>query len=215
MIKRGITFNDIHSFRDLNLILSSVNIPPALPKTNYVEIPGSDIPLDLTEALGGVKYSTRDCTFTFTMNPSGGLSEGDFEAKKTEVSNALNGLVCTITLDKNPDWFYIGRCAIDSYQSIKKIKQIVVRAKVHPYKYKQDVTTVTVSAGTHTLVNDRMAAVPTIETTAKTSLIFNGNTFSMNAGTHKFLDIQLKEGKNAITVETEGTVTFTYQEGAL
>ena len=76
-------------------------------------------------------------------------------------------------------------------------------------------TTDTLSAGTHILFNDRMPVVPSIKTTAETKLIFNGNTFSLNAGTHKILDIQLKQGENAITVETAGTVTFTYQEGAL
>lgn len=215
MIQRGITFNNIHSFRNLNLLLSKAEIPPATPKTNYVDVPGSDIPLDLTEALGKVHYSPRECKFTFTMNPSGGLSEGAFEAKKKEVSNALNGLACTITLDKDPDYFYKGRCSVDEYLSDKKIRQFVIKATVHPYKYKNGLTVVSVAAGSHILLNDRMAVVPTIETTAETKLTFNGNTYSVNAGTHKILDIELKEGENAVTVETEGTVTFTYQEGAL
>lgn len=214
-MKRGITFNNIHSFRDLNLLLSKVEISPATPKTNFIEIPGSDIPLDLTEALGAVNYSPRECKFTFTMNPSGGLSEGAFEAKKTEVSNALNGLACSIVLDKDPDYFYKGRCVVDEYLSDKKIRQIVIKATVHPYKYKKDITVVTVAAGSHILLNGRMAVVPTIETTAETKLTFNGDSYSVNAGTHKILNIELKEGENAITVETEGTVTFKYQEGAL
>lgn len=214
-MNRGITFNNIHSFRNLNLILSKVEISPATPKTNFIEIPGSDIPLDLTEALGGVNYSPRECKITFTMNPLGDLSEGAFEAKKTEVSNALNGLACNIILDKDPDFFYKGRCVVDEYLSDKKIRQIVIKATVHPYKYKKDITAVTVAAGSHILSNDRMAVVPVIKTTAETKLTFNGNTYSVDAGTHKILDIELKEGKNAITVETTGSVTFTYQEGAL
>lgn len=214
-MNRGITFNNIHSFRNLNLILSKVEISPATPKTNFIEIPGSDIPLDLTEALGGVNYSPRECKITFTMNPSGDLSEGAFEAKKTEVSNALNGLACNIILDKDPDFFYKGRCAVDEYLSEKKIRQIVIKATVHPYKYKKDITAVTVAAGSHILSNGRMSVVPTIITTAETKLTFNGNSYSVNAGTHKILNIELTEGENAITVETTGTVTFTYQEGAL
>lgn len=214
-MNRGIKFNNIHSFRNFNLILSKAEISPAIPKTNFIEIPGSDIPLDLTEALGGVNYSSRECKFTFTMNPSGGLSEGAFEAKKTEVSNALNGLACNIILDKDPDYFYKGRCTVDEYLSEKKIRQIVIKATVHPYKYKKDITAVTVAAGSHILSNGRMSVVPTIITTAETKLTFNGNSYSVNAGTHKILNIELTEGENAITVETTGTVTFTYQEGAL
>ena len=72
---KGIQFNDIHSYYDLNLILSVVNIPPAQPKTNYVDLPGGEGSLDLTEALGEVKYNDRDCTFTFTMNPTDHLPD--------------------------------------------------------------------------------------------------------------------------------------------
>lgn len=215
MIKRGITFNNIHSFRNLNLLLSKAEIPPAVPKTNFIEIPGSDTIIDLTEALGDVNYSSRECKFTFTMNPSGDLSEGAFEAKKTEVSNALNGLACTIILDKDPGYFYKGRCIVDEYLSDKKIRQFVVKATVHPYKYKKELTVVSVTAGSHILLNDRMPVVPSVKTTEETKLTFGGNTYSVNAGTHKILDIQLKQGENAVTVETNGTVTFTYQEGAL
>ncbi len=214
-MKRGITFNNLHSFRDFNLILSKVEISPATPKTNFIEIPGSDIPLDLTEALGDVNYSSRECKFTFTMNPSGGLSEGAFEAKKTAVSNALNGLACSIVLDKDPDYFYKGRCVVDEYLFDKKIRQFVIKATVHPYKYKKELTVVSVATGSHILLNDRMPVVPTVETTAETTLTFNDSTYSLNAGTHKILGIQLKQGENEVTVETTGAVTFTYQEGAL
>lgn len=214
-MSRGITFNNIHSFRDFNLLLSKVEISPAIPKTNFIEIPGSDIPLDLTEALGDVNYSSRECRFTFTMNPSGGLSEGDFEAKKTEVSNALNGLACKIILDKDPDYFYKGRCIVDEYLSDRRIRRIVVKATVHPYKYKITETVTAALNGTTILLNDRMPVVPSIRTTKEATLTFNGNTYSLNAGTHKILDLQLKQGENAVTIETEGIVTFTYQEGAL
>ena len=215
MIQKGVKFNRMHSFEDFDLILSKVEISPAIPKTNLIEIPGSDIPIDLTEALGGVNYSSRECKFTFTMNPSGDLSEGGFEAKKTEVSNALNGLACKIILDKDPDYFYQGRCIVDEYLSDKRIRQIVIKATVHPYKYKVTETTVSVTSGSHILSNDRMPVVPSITTTDETTLIFNGNTYALNAGTHKILNLQLKQGKNAVTVETEGTVTFKYRKGAL
>lgn len=136
MIMKGVRFNDIHSYRNLNLILSEVSIPPATPKTTYVDVPGADGSLDQTEALGEVKFNNRDCEFLFSVLPT-----DDFEAKKTEVSNLLNGQVCKITLDKDSDYYYQGRCTVDKYKSDKMLRQITVKAKVHPYKFKQDVTT--------------------------------------------------------------------------
>ena len=108
MIETGVSFNEIHSYRDLNLILSRVEVAPASPKTVYVDIPGADGSLDLSEALGEIKFSDRTLKFTFTMHPGGDLSESAWEAKKTQVSNRLNGLACQITLDKDPGYYWQG-----------------------------------------------------------------------------------------------------------
>lgn len=210
---KGIKFDDIHSFNDLNLVLSNVTIPPASPKTNFVDIPGGDGSADLTEALGEVKYKDRECTFTFTVFPY-----EDFEVKKRQVSNLLNGKLCRITVEKDPGYYWLGRCSVNEYASTKNLHKIVVKATVAPYKLKTVVTNVVVPAGTNvteTLSNGRKTVVPTITCTAETTIVFNGNTVSLNAGTHKNLTITLVEGDNPVTVTSTGTVTFTYQEGDL
>ena len=70
MIETGVLFNNIHSFYDLDLILSAVEVPPAIPKMVYVDIPGADGSLDLTEAHGEVKYNDRTISMLFTLNPA-------------------------------------------------------------------------------------------------------------------------------------------------
>lgn len=220
MIETGVYFGDIHSFYDLNLILSSVEIAPASPKTNYVDIPGADGALDLTEAHGEVKYSDRTHKFTLTMNPADDLSEAAWEAKKTEVSNRLNGRACRITLDKDPDYFWQGRCAVDSYKSNKRLRQFVVAARVRPYKYKQTETVVTFdlteAEKTVSLQNSRRSVCPVITcTNDNTVIVFKGNTFKFNAGQHQNLNIRFTEGINQVTISGTGQVTFTYQEGDL
>lgn len=220
MIETGIYFGDIHSFYDLNLILSAVEISPASPKTNYVDIPGGDGALDLTEAHGEVRYSDRTFKFTFAMNPADDLSEAAWEAKKTEVSNRLNGTACRITLDKDPDYYWQGRCTVDSYKSNKRHRQIVVSARVRPYKYKQKETVVpfdlTNAEKTVSLQNSRRSVCPVIAcTNDNTVVVFNGNTFKFNAGAHQNLNIRFTEGSNQVTISGTGQVTFSYQEGDL
>ena len=220
MIETGIFFGDIHSFYDLNLILSAVEIAPASPKTTYVDIPGADGALDLTEVHGEVKYSDRTHKFTLTMNPADDLSEAAWEAKKTEVSNALNGRACRITLDKDPDFFWLGRCAISSYKTNRRLRQFVVSARVRPYKYKQTETAVTFdlteAEQTVSLQNSRRSVCPVITCTDdNTVIVFNGNTFEFNAGQHQNLNIRFTEGINQVTISGTGQVTFTYQEGDL
>lgn len=217
MIETGVSFNDIHSFYDLNLILSSVTIAPAAPKTTYVKVPGRDGTLDLTEGLGEVKFDDRSIKFVFTVNPDDRMT---FEERKSAVANAVNGLRCKVTLDKDPDYYYEGRCNVDNYAQNKNLKQITISATVRPYKLKHRLTVKTFilypDAITTTLENERKTVVPVIECTADNTLVvFNGNEFNLSAGTHKILDICLTAGKHEITLSGSGTIIFAYQEGAL
>ena len=210
---KGMYFDDIHSYEDLNLILSNVNIPPAQVKTNYIDIPGGDGSVDLTEALGEVKFSDRECSFTFTVFPY-----EDFEEKKKNISNLLNGTRCRMVLDKDPQYFWEGRCFINEYASDKNLHQIVVKAMVAPYKLKVTKTEVMIQAGEEVpalLVNGRKTTVPTITCTKDTLITFEGNTYTLNAGTRTVPDIELKHGLNTLTVTSEDPVKFTYQEGDL
>lgn len=210
---KGIWFNDLHSYSGLNLILSGVDIPPASPKTNFVDIPGGDGSVDLTEALGAVRYKDRECSFTFTVFPS-----DDFEEKKREVANELNGKRFKITVDKDPDFYWDGRCVLDKYTSDKNVHTIVVKATVAPYKLKQNQTTVIVPSGTRvsrTLWNSRRTVVPTITNAAEATIIFGGGTYTINPGTHKILNIELVEGANPVVVTSTAPVEFTYHEGDL
>ena len=52
----------------------------------------------------------------------------------------------------------------------------------------------------------------------ETVLEWSGNTFTLTAGEHRLLDIEFPEGTKPLTVKTKsgtGTITITYQEGAL
>lgn len=213
---QGIKFNDIHSYRDLNLVLAPFQMPPATPKTNFIDVPGADGSIDASESLGEIKFNDRTGNFVFSVLP-----EDDFEEKKTQISNLLNGLKCKITLDKDPGFYYLGRLMVKDYKANKMLRQITIDFRVQPYKFKKNVTTVEVAPKTPKtpqtviLKNNRMSVVPTITTTKDTTIVFGNATLEMNAGTHKFLDIYLKYGDNPITVESEGVVTITYQEGAL
>lgn len=212
----GIMFDDVHSWRDLNLIPSDLYIPPASPKTVYVNIPGADGSLDLTEATGEVKYSDRDCKFTFTVWPSAAMS---WEDKKTQISNLLNGRTVRITLDKDPDYYYQGRCAVNGWESNKNIHSLVINAKVNPWKFKQAETAVSFALNSTarpvTLTNGKRAVCPTIETTEAAVIVFGGSTFNLGAGTHKVLDIRLLQGANEVSISGSGTITFRYQEADL
>lgn len=220
MIETGISFGGIHSYYDLNLILSASEIPPAKPKTLYIDIPGGEGSLDLTEAIGEVKFYDRDCKFTFTMNPSDDLSDAAFEEKKTEVSNLLNGKHGKIVLDKDADYFYEGRFEVSEYLSNKRIRQIVVIAKVKPYKMKHEFSgkeiQLTKEEQLVEFVNGRKSVTPLILCSDDdTVIVFNDIQYTFNAGFHDLHDIQFVQGVNKLIVSGTGTLTIIFQEGEL
>ena len=133
----GVYFNELHSYNDFNLIMAPFTPAPAMPKTNYMDIAGGNGSLDFTEAFGEVKFQDRDFKFTFTIDPTETMS---FDEKVTQVSNALNGKKCKITLDRDADYYWDGRLTVNEYLQNKSIGQIVISATVRPYKLKQQET---------------------------------------------------------------------------
>ncbi len=215
---RGTDFGGIHSHHDLHLIQALMEVEPAEPKLNFIDVPGADGAKDFSEAPAGrVVYNTRKITWTFKLYP------GDHWAEKyTEVSNALNGRSCHITLDADPDYYYVGRVAVDKHDVDGILHTITVVATCQPYKLRLYETTQTAALTTSytsiALTNERKPVVPTITVTASVTLLWNGNTFTLAAGTHRLLDIMLIEGVNVLqakTVSGTGTITVKYQKGAL
>lgn len=209
----GISFGDIHSYYDLNLVLSKVEIPPARAKSNFVDIPGGDGSVDLTEALGEVKYKDRECTFTFTAFP-----EDNFEEKKREISNLINGKRCKIVVDKDPEYYWQGRCFVNKYKSDRLAHTIVIQATVSPYKLCHELTKVIVQAGESVvkkLNNARKTAIPTITNTEETTIKFGEYTITLEPGTHRDPNIALVEGVNVVHVTSGAEVQFVWQEGDL
>ena len=213
----GVYFGEIHSYHDLKLLLAPFAPSPAKPQTNFLKVPGRDGSLDLTEANGEVKFESREFTFTFYMTPDDALT---FDERVSKVNDALNGTRCKITLDRDPEYYWLGRCVVNKYTQDKNIGKIVVKATVEPYKLKQNATVVSAAlssaAKTVFVENGRMPSVPVIECTDSGAVVvFEGNTYTLNAGTNKILDIRFKEGSNVLMLSGSGTITFTYQEGAL
>lgn len=216
---RGTDFGGVHSHTDLHLIQQSVDVQPAEPKLNLIDIPGADGSKDMsTEPAGRVVYKDRKISWIFALYP------GDvWPEKRRQVSGALNGKYCRITLDDEPEYYYLGRLVVKSYKTDKQLRQITVEASCRPYMLRQQETVVQVSNLSTTyrtldLVNDRKPATPTITVTAETTLRWNGNTITVAPGTHKILGIELQEGINKLEARVTtgtGSMTLRYQEGAL
>lgn len=135
---KGTDFGGVHSFYDLNLIQQLVDEQPAEPKLNLIDIPGADGSVDMSELPGGrLVYKDRTLTWIYALYPG-----ENWDAKHRQVSNALNGKRCRITLDSNPDYYYDGRVTVKKYNKDKLLRQITVEAICNPWMLKQQPTVV-------------------------------------------------------------------------
>lgn len=228
----GVTFGTKHSYKDFGLILSSQTISLPKPKTKTVEVPGADGVIDLTECLtDDVKYQNRTLSFTFTViDPMASWS-----AVLSEVTNFLHGRKLRIYLDWDKNFYYEGRCGVNSFKSNKRLATIVVDCDCDPYKVEKNSTSspwlwdefsfvdgiiytnkVTVSgSATATLINRRKVVSPTFTCSAAMTVTFEGVTYSLPVGTTTVLDIRLQEGENIVTFKGTGTVQIDYKGGSL
>ena len=135
---RGTDFGGIHSSNDLQLIQQKVEVDPAEPNLNMIDIPGADGAVDASELPAGrVTYKTRKLTWTFALFPG-----ENWDAKHRQVNNALNGRKCNTTLDTDPDYYYQARLSVSKHNVDRSLRQIIVEAICQPYKLRQQPTQV-------------------------------------------------------------------------
>lgn len=211
---KGITFGELHSYRDLNLILSEKEIGAPSVKEKKVDIEGADGSIDYTDFFGGPKYG--DVTHRFTFSTI--VPRSDFLSQYSNVKNALHGQKLRIVLDDDSGFFYVGRCYVSSFTDEKGVGTITVDCDCEPYKYKLVETVVTKAVnGTEviTLTNSRKRAVPSITVSADMTIAFGGGIWTISAGTYTIPELELVEGENHVTVSGSGNITFRWQEAML
>lgn len=107
-------------------------ISPPEPKTNFVDIPGGNGSLDLSESLTGYPlYSNRTGSFKFRV-----LNVGvPWSERYSEIMENLHGKAMMIVLEDDPEWFYKGRVSIDSWESGNTWSEITINVQVEPFKW--------------------------------------------------------------------------------
>ncbi len=208
-----------NTFDDWDILLSSFEIGEAQPKTNYIDLPGNDGSIDLTEALTGeIAYRDRTIEATFTFKPP----RSGWRAMIDTIRAYCHGRKLHIVVPDDADHYYIGRVNVGALQIDGQIAAFDMTIVCDPFKYKNDVTEYDFTIGaigtlTTALVNTRKRAIPTITVSALTQVTFGAVSVSLSAGPHVVTSIVLVEGNNTLTLTAaEGTtVHIEYQEGAL
>ena len=229
-VMNTVTFGNKNSYTDFSLILKERTISFPQAKTMMVDVVGMNGVLDLTETLGTVKYNRRSITMTFTL-----VDRTKFLSTLTDFANYIHGQNMEVTFSDDDNFYYKGRCSLNSFQTGEATGEIVVNMDAYPYKLERNLYedwlwddfdfetgiiidrsfTITDSE-TITLINRRMESVPSFRANSAMTLGFGGHTFELPANkTKKFYDIVLTEGDNTLTVTGTGTLTIDYELGDL
>lgn len=228
---KNVTIGDKHMFNDFGLVLTTKEITPPEAQTKYVEVPMRDGSIDMSQALSDeVKYKDRSITMKFTFPGD----RSHWSSKFTEVAEAIHGIRGKIIFDDDPGFVYFGRVFVDEWNTSGKLAEMTVKCTVEPYKYDvvssaddwlwdsfdfdngyiNDLGKMTVDGSLEVVLICRKKRVyPTFVVEGDVSLIYQGNTYELEAGSHKLYDVILREGENQLTFLGSGTVSVDYVGG--
>lgn len=205
-----VLFDNIHSFYDLGMILSSKTVEAPTVKSQKVEVVGGDGEIDYTDCFGDINYNNRNLKFVFNKVHQTTL---EFLEDWSYLLDILNGKKFKITLSEDPEFYYTGRVSL-SYTKKKNITTITVSVDALPYRLKHEMTVVKCEgSGSFVLKNSRKKVVPEITCTTVTNISTDSFSEDVQSGSVVIPELELMSGENIVNIISTGTVVFKYREG--
>lgn len=138
----SITFGNKNTWSDWCIIPTSdpiISLPSV--KTNYVDVPGGNGSLDMSEVLTKYPvYNNREGSLSFVvMNRSAShqpeCNPLKFRDLVAEISDHLHGHRMQMILEDDPEYYYEGRFEVESTNSNINFNEIVIKYILDPYKW--------------------------------------------------------------------------------
>lgn len=233
----SITIGNKNTWDDWHLVPTSrplVTPPPV--KTHFVEIPGSDEIIDLTDVLAGRPvYGNRTGSWEFLVINSGQLEPnsdyGEWHERYSTIMAYLQGREHEAILDDDPGYYYEGRFTVGSWSSQKGNSIITISYNVDPYKrdvygantrwlwdpfnfetgvirsYKNMV--VRNSLTVKYISTGVISSIPIITTSASGMTVqFDGTTYNLKKGANTMQFMHFEEGENRLVFTGNGRITI-------
>ena len=230
----GVTFGGKHSFRNYRLLPTAMpQISPPSVNTFYVDVPGSDGSLDLTEVLTGyVTYGDRSGDFQFKIY----APRSEWYDIYNEIVHDLHGKKMDVILDEDAQYYYNGRLSVGSLQAGKNSAKLKISGTFSAYQYVIDTYSgndwlwdpfdfengiareyykIKVrNSKAITLIGSALVVCPifTLESGNLTAIV-NGNRYPLTLGENIFLDVLLTEDDLEVTLVGNGVITINYRIG--
>lgn len=234
----SITFGDKNTYEDWHIVPSSRPLfaPPPV-KTNYVDVPGANGKLDLTDSLNGhAVYDNRTGSIEFIVLNG----YGEWQNRYSEICNYLHGKTMKAILEDDPAWYYEGRFSVNQWASEKDWSRITIDYDVHPYKKEmvdsveewkwdpfdleegivREFNGITVEGGKTIEVTGSYETISPLITVNSTDgngmdIIYDGITYHLYDGANKNPNMILAKTARPMIIQGNGTVTILYRGGSL
>lgn len=200
----------LRPYEELGALLVEYDAPPPAPITHYVDVDGADGAIDLSEWAGEIKYGVR--TVTAVLRDLGPLAHNT-------ISQFVTGRKIKITFSDQPDVYFIGRCVDNVETTRKRVTNQKLTFTCEPYKCKHILTKIRKSLSETSadilLKAARKSVIPTITSTDECVIVWNNNTYTLNAGTHTIPQIVITDEYKTLQASGAGTLTIEWRDGVL
>ena len=98
------------TLKDFSLKIETYEIGIPEPKTEYLEIPFSNVVYDFTEYFGAVTYKQRPVTISCQLMKSTPC----WQKIMDRIQNTMHGQLSTFRFVSDPEWYYTGRITVDT-----------------------------------------------------------------------------------------------------
>lgn len=234
----SITFGDKNTWDDWFLIPTSRPVfNPPKPKTAYIDIPGADGHLDVSESLtGAVVYDPRQGSIEFVVDNW----HREWHELYSDILHYLHGKTMRAVLEDDPQYYYEGRFTVNQWKSDPHNSKITIDYIVHPYKFElfsslddwlwdsfnfetgviREYKDLRVSENLSlTVVGSRKSVVPSFIVKSDNgrglTVEFNGVKYALPDGVSKVAGIVIGEGESTLKFTGRGTVSVDYRGGRL
>lgn len=234
------TGESYHSYRDWALYVAN-NDPIGDPKqyTNYIEVPGRDGKIDISEAVSGRPiFLSREINIWL----AGIRNITRWDSIISGFRNRVDGKICQIIFDTDPGYFWRGRVAIKDFKPKYEFGKFCLSLpEADPYKYNVETSAepwkwdpfnfetgvisetgavVITGSGTVTIPHGYMLTTPNILVSNKQSgtftVTYDGETYDLQTGSN-YIPALMVGGEDDITLTFTGsaTVQVVYRGGSL
>ena len=208
--------NGKHTFYDWGLSLgNNAAVEPPAVRTNFIEIPGRNGNIDVTETLSGRPiYGNR----VITLELGGKVAKERQQQFVSDFVNAYHGRRVTVEFDRDREWYYEGRATISGVEISNTVVRMTMTVDADPYKYSRidRLPKVKVDGSASVRVEGSpLWVVPEFDCSAAMEVTFEGKSYQLNEGKNKLYDILLKDQSYTMTFSGTGTVEIIYRRGRL